>query len=115
MKDLLKRIGRLIVPPQVEVRQRRLELLAWSFLLSLAYYPYHLGLLAWLALVRPLMIIARLPRSEAFGSAYLFGFGFSLFSLYWIAQVTPPGMITAVFFVAFYYAIVFYVINRLYA
>ncbi|MBD3257004.1 apolipoprotein N-acyltransferase, partial [candidate division GN15 bacterium] len=84
-------------------------------LLSLAYYPYHLGFLAWLALVRPLMIISRLPRAEAFGSAYLFGFGFSLFSLYWIAQVTPPGMITAVFFVAFYYAIVFYVINRLYA
>ena len=90
-------------------------MLVWSFLLSLAYYPGWFGFLAWLALARPLMIIARLPRSQAFGAGYFFGFFFTLFSIYWIAQVTPPGMITAVLIVACYYAIVLFLINRLYA
>lgn len=94
---------------------RRLELLTWSFLLSLAYYPEYLGFFAWLALVRPLIIITRLPRNEAFGAGYFFGFFFTLFSIYWVAQVTPPGMLTATVVVALYYAFVLFVINRLYA
>ena len=97
------------------MRQRRLELLVWSFLLSLSFYPNYFGFLAWLSLARPLMIIARLPRREAFGAGYFFGLCFTLFSIYWVAQVTPPGMITAALIVGVYYAVVLFLINRLYA
>ena len=96
------------------VRKRRLELMIWSFLLSLSFYPGVFGFLAWFALVRPLAIISSLKGSEAFRASYFFGFFFNLFSLYWVALVTPPGMISAVVIVAFYYAVVLTVFNKLF-
>jgi len=54
----------------VKLRKRRLELLLWAFLLSLAYYPGPFGFLAWLALVRPVMIISSLEGRPAFNAAY---------------------------------------------
>jgi len=98
----------------VEIRKRRLELTLWAFLLSLSYYPGYLGFLAWFSLVRPLMIIARLQGRPAFNSAYFFGFFFNVFSLYWIAMVTPPGTLAAIAIVGFYYAAVLMLFNRLY-
>ena len=100
---------------ELAVRQRRLELLVWSFLLSLSFYPDYFGFLAWIALARPMMIITRLPRGEAFGAGYFFGLFFTIFSIYWVAQVTPPGMITTALIVGIYYAVVFFLVNRLYA
>lgn len=85
---------------------RRFELLLWAFLLSLAYYPLPFGFLAWFALVRPLVIVSRLSPAAALRAGYFFGVFFSLFSLYWIALVTPPGMIAACFIVGSYYALV---------
>jgi apolipoprotein N-acyltransferase len=82
--------------------------------LSLAFYPYYLGFVAWFALIRPLMIISRLRGREAFNASYFFGFFFNAFSLYWVAQVTPPGTFAAVAIVALYYAIALTVFNRLY-
>jgi apolipoprotein N-acyltransferase len=96
------------------LRKQRLELLVWSFVLSLAYYPEHFGFLAWFALVRPIIIIARLQGRRAFTAAYFYGFAFAAFSLYWIWQVTPPGTITAVALVAIYYAVVLWLFNKLY-
>ncbi|MFH1373418.1 MAG: apolipoprotein N-acyltransferase [bacterium] len=96
------------------MRKRRLELTVWAFLLSLSFYPDYFGFLAWLALVRPLMIITSLSGRPAFNAAYFFSFFFNLFSLYWIAMVTPPGMVTAVTIVAFYYTAVLMACNRLY-
>ena len=61
------------------------------------------------------MIIARLSGREAFNAAYFFGFFFTLFSIYWVAMVSPPGMIAAVIIVAFYYAIPLAIFNRLHA
>lgn len=61
-----------------------------------------------------MMIIARLPKSEAFGAAYFFSLLFNLFSLYWIAMVTPPGMFTVCLIVALYYAFVLVLFNKLY-
>ena len=110
---MFKKIGRFFVPADIEIRKRRLELLVWSFLLSLAFYEYF-GFLAWLALVRPLMIITRLKGRPAFNAAYFFGFFFNLFSLYWVAMVTPPGIFAAVVIVAFYYTAVLMVFKRLY-
>lgn len=96
------------------MRQRRFELTVWAFLLSLAYYPDYPGFIAWFALVRPLMIISKLRGGDVFKAAYFFGFCFNLFSLYWIAWVTPPGMITAVLIVALYYAAVLVMFNRIF-
>lgn len=113
--SILSKIGALILPPDIELRKRRLELLVWSFLLSLAFYPGPWGFLAWFSLVRPFMIISRLPSRRALNAAYFFGFCFNAFSLYWVWLVTPPGMIAAVTIVAFYYAIILWTFNRLYA
>ncbi|UCE25003.1 MAG: apolipoprotein N-acyltransferase [Candidatus Zixiibacteriota bacterium] len=102
------------MPAEVEVRKRRLELMIWSFLLSLSFYPEYFGFLAWFSLVRPLMIITSLKGRSAFSAAYFFSFFFNLFSLYWVAMVTLPGMLSAVVIVAFYYTAVLMVFHRVY-
>ncbi len=114
MTGLFKRIGRMILPEDVALRKRRLELLVWAFLLSFAFYPESCGFIAWFALVRPLWIISSLQCRAAFNAAYFFGFFFNLFSIYWIGMVTPPGMVAAVVLVAFYYAIILMVFWKLY-
>ncbi|MEW5993394.1 MAG: apolipoprotein N-acyltransferase, partial [Candidatus Zixiibacteriota bacterium] len=58
--------------------------------------------------------ITRLDGRSAFNAAYLFSFLFNLFSLYWVALVTPPGMISAVVIVAFYYTAILMAFHRLY-
>jgi apolipoprotein N-acyltransferase len=83
---------------------RRLELLVWAFLLSLSFYPGPFGFLAWLSLVRPFMIFVSLDRRDAFRAAYFFAFFFNLFSIYWVAMVSTPGMIAAVVILGFYYS-----------
>jgi len=98
----------------VETRKRRLELTVWAFLLSISFYPEYFGFLAWFSLVRPFMILARLRGRQAFNAAYFFAFCFNLFSLYWIALVTPPGTLAAIVIVSFYYATILTVFNRLY-
>lgn len=82
--------------------------------MSLSFYPEYFGFLAWFSLVRPLMIIASLKSRDAFNAACFFGFFFNLFSLYWVAMVTPPGMVSAVVIVTFYYAVAFMTFNRVY-
>jgi len=88
--------------------------MVWSFLLSLAYYPEYFGFLAWFSLVRPIMIITSLKGRQSFNAAYFFSFFFVLFSLYWLALVTIPGVFTTVVLVAFYYTFVFMLFVRLY-
>jgi apolipoprotein N-acyltransferase len=111
---MFKRIRRFILPDDLQLRKRRFELLIWSFVLSLAYYPGWFGFLAWFALVRPFMIISSLEGRESFNASYFFGFFFMLFSLYWVGMVSPPGMIAAVTIIGFYYAGMFAVFRRLY-
>ncbi|HVP07798.1 MAG TPA: apolipoprotein N-acyltransferase, partial [Candidatus Acidoferrum sp.] len=96
------------------MRKRRLELTIWAFALSLAYYPAFLGFLAWISLIRPIMIIAKLKGREAFNAAYFFSFFFNAFSLYWVIPVTPPGAIMAIVIVAFYYTAVLCIFNVIY-
>lgn len=96
------------------MRWRRLELVIWAFLLSLAYYPGPWGFLAWFALARPFAIIAGLERRDALGSGYWFGFWFTAFSIYWVGLVTVPGAIAAIVIVGFYYALVLKAFNAVY-
>ncbi len=65
-------------------------------------------------MVRPLMIISSLKGRSAFNAAYFFSFFFNLFSLYWLAMVTVPGMLSAVTIVAFYYTTILMVFHRVY-
>jgi apolipoprotein N-acyltransferase len=111
---VLKAIGRFVLPADVSVRKRRLELIVWAFLLSLSFYPGWFGFLAWLSLARPVMIISDLDSRSAFRSAYWFSFFFNLFAIYWVAMVTPPGMLAAVAIVAFYYTAAFMLFHRVY-
>jgi apolipoprotein N-acyltransferase len=110
----LKAVWRFILPEDLAVRKRRLELAIWAFLLSLAYYPGYFGVLAWVALARPIIILSRLETRQVFGAAYWFAFWFNTFSLYWVAMVTPPGTVMAVLIVSFYYAGMLVVFHRLY-
>ncbi len=86
----------------------------WAFVLALAFYPGPFGHLAWFALIRPIMILRRLQGTDAFSAAWFFGFCFNLFSIYWVAMVTVPGMIAAVIIVGAYYAVILAMFSRLY-
>lgn len=114
LAGFLKRVGHLILPPEVEIRKRRLELTVWAFLLSLAYYPGWFGFLAWFSLVRPLIILSRLKGREAFWAAYFYAFFINAFAIYWVAQVTAPGIFAACLIVSFYFAAIFTIFNKLY-
>ncbi|MDF1544780.1 MAG: apolipoprotein N-acyltransferase [bacterium] len=93
---------------------QRLELTFWAFLLSLSFYSSIFGFLAWVSLVRPIQIMIKLKGREAFNGAYFFYFLFNLFTIYWVAMVTPPGMIAAVVILGFYGAIVLSLFIRAY-
>ncbi len=114
LKSLLRKLYRFVVPEDPVIRMRRFELMLWAFLLSLAYYPWYLGFLAWFALVRPLMILGRLKGYELFKAAYSFGFFYMLFTLYWVGLVTPSGMVAAVVIVALYYTAILMAYSKLY-
>ena len=96
------------------MRLRRAELTFWAFILALAYLPLSFGFLAWFALARPLAIIFSLKGKAAFGAAYFFAFMSNLFQLYWVAVVTPPGMVAAIVVLSLYPAVVLLAANRLY-
>jgi len=114
MASFFRKLYRFIVPADIGLRQRRLELIVWSFLLSLSFYSSYFGFLAWIALVRPIEIISSLRGRDAFNAAYFYSFLLSLFCIYWIAMVTPPGMVSAVLIVASYYAVGWMVFLRVY-
>ena len=111
---MLKWIGEFLLPPDIELRKRRLELIVWAFVLSLSFYSSYLGWLAWVSLARPFMILSQLRGRPLFNAAYLFGFFFTLFTIYWVSLVSPPGMVAAVVIVGFYYAILLYFFGWLY-
>jgi len=83
-------------------------------MLSLAFYPGYWGWLAWIALVRPIVIFTGLEGRDAFNATYFFGFFFNFFSLYWVGLVSPPGMAAAAFILALYYAIALSLFVRVY-
>jgi apolipoprotein N-acyltransferase len=93
---------------------RRAELTFWAFILALAYLPLPFGFVAWFALARPLAIISRLDGRTAFKAAYFYSFMSNLFQLYWVAYVTPPGMLAAVFILSLYPSIILTTFAALY-
>ncbi|UCD18443.1 MAG: apolipoprotein N-acyltransferase [Candidatus Zixiibacteriota bacterium] len=114
MKSLLRVIREFFWPGDITLRRRRFELSFWAFLLSLAYLPSPLGFVAWFALARPFAIINSLEGKDSFRAAYFYAFMSNLFQLYWVAVVTPPGMIAAIFILSMYPAVILYAFNKLY-
>jgi len=114
VKFQLSEIKNFFWPPDVSLRLRRAELTFWAFILALTYLPLPFGFLAWFALARPLAIITRLDNKAAFKAAYFYSFMSSLFQLYWVAVVTPPGMVAAVFLLSLYPAVILLVFKKIY-
>lgn len=114
MKSLLPGIRNFLWPVDKVIRLRRAELTFWAFVLAVAYLPLPFGFLAWFALARPLAILSKLHGKELFKAAYFYAFFSNLFQLYWIAAVTPPGMVAAIFIMSLYPAIIIYAFARLY-
>lgn len=112
--NFIKKIFKAIIPDDLALRKRRLELMVWAFVLSLAYYPEYFGFLAWISLVRPIMIISSLKGKDVFKAAFFYSFFLHLFLVYWIALVTLPGVIGAVLLMALYNAVILFAFNRLY-
>ncbi len=77
-------------------------------LLALAFPPFPLGFLAYLAIAWMLLIVHdRTPR-EAAARGYIFGFVFHFATLYWTAWVSGPGMVVMVAILGLYVSIVFW-------
>jgi apolipoprotein N-acyltransferase len=106
VKSLLASVKNFLWPQEKSVRIRRAELTFWAFLLAVAYLPLAFGFLAWFVLARPLAIFAELKGKEVFTAAYFYSFMANLFQLYWVAVVTPPGMVAAIFILSLYPAII---------
>jgi apolipoprotein N-acyltransferase len=104
IQRILAKLYLFIVPNDITLRSRRLELMVWAFLLSLSFYPGSFGVLAWVSLARPIYILSKLKGRVAYNAAYFFGMFFSLFCLYWVWMVTPPGMIATIIILGFYVA-----------
>ena len=82
--------------------------------MAIAYLPLSFGFLTWFALARPLAILSKLQGKELFKAAYFYAFLCNIFQLYWIAAVTPPGMVAAIFILSLYPAVILSVFARLY-
>jgi len=89
-------------------------LIFWAFVLALGYLPIHIGFVTCFALARPLKIVSELSGKKAFGAAYFFSFFANLFHLYWVAVVTPPGMVAAIFILSLYPAAVMLAFSKVY-
>ncbi len=83
-------------------------------MLSVAYLPLPFGFLAWFSMARPIAIIAGLDKKSAFKAAYFYSFMSNLFQLYWVAVVTPPGMVAAIFIMSLYPAVILLIFRNLY-
>ncbi len=101
------RIKNIFWPIDLAVRARRLELVFWGIVLAFAYFPLNTGWFAWIALARPLVLIAPLGPRGALRSGFLFTFTACTVSLYWIGFVTPPGVLATIAILSLYAGLIF--------
>ncbi len=114
MKAIFQKIL-FFIPKDKVLRNQRFELILWAFLLSLSFYSEMTGFLAWVALVRPIAIFSKLSSKEAFRTGFFYGFFLNLFLIYWVIMVTVPGVFGAVFLLASYVAVLFWIYSKVYA
>ncbi|MBI1953631.1 MAG: apolipoprotein N-acyltransferase [Candidatus Omnitrophica bacterium] len=84
---------------------RRLLILATSLLLVLAYPPFDLGWLAWIALVPWLFSLEKATARQAFRRSYLVGFLFFGGTIWWVGHVTIVGTVLLAAALALYFGL----------
>jgi apolipoprotein N-acyltransferase len=87
----------------VRDRDKRLVLIS-AALISAGFAPLPFGFLSYAALMPLIVALSGKGLRRGFQLGYLFGFEFSLFALYWVANVTFFGAIAMVFLHSFFYA-----------
>lgn len=93
-----------------------------SLLLSLAFHPIGIYFLAWFSLVPLLFIIENAKPSLAFKTGIIFGFLFSLFSLFWlvflqiesnIKTLMVFGLVVLFLYIGLYFGVSFLIANKI--
>ena len=77
-------------------------------LLALAFPPFPLGFLAYIALAWILLIVHGVRPRAAAARGYVFGFVFHFGTIYWTGWVSGPGMVVMVAILALYVSAVFW-------
>lgn len=89
-----------------------LLILLSALLLSLSFHPLGFHFLAWFGLIPVLFVVCKVKLAKSFFAGILFGFFFSLFSLFWIVflQIETNikilmlfGMVLMFFYIGLYY------------
>lgn len=78
-----------------------------SILFAIAFLPLGTGFLAYFTIVPLFFLLEKVTLTDAIFYGYLFGFLSNIFSLFWIANATLPGMVGAVLILALYNIIFF--------
>ncbi len=76
-----------------------------ALFMVLAHPPYHIWLLAWVALVPFFFVIEGQSIRRAFWLGYVFGLFYCFGMFWWFVHVTLPGMILFNMFLAVYFAL----------
>ena len=114
MPNIFRHIFASLWPDDPALRRNRFILTFSGFLLAIAWPPFPLGFLAYVALVGPLDVISGKKFGPAFKNGYLFAFVYHLFSLYWIAWVTIPGTLAAMAIISLYNGFIFGLYGSIY-
>ena len=82
-----------------------LLVLLTSFILIIAFPPFPLGFLAFFALVPYFFYLENKSLKESFSVGYLVGFTWYAGTVFWIGNATIMGLIGALIWISFYFAI----------
>lgn len=74
----------MILPPGIDSNRKMMLLAAAALLMSLSFHPFQLHFLAWFGLVPLLYAIENTRPAQLFAAGIVFGFLFSMFTLFWI-------------------------------
>ena len=104
------------------IRKRFLLIFISAVLMSLSFHPLGLHFLAWIGLVPLLFAVAEVRPFVAFKSGTIFGFLFSLFSLFWFVflQIETNikilmlfGLVLLFLYLGVYYGVGFLFMNKI--
>ena len=76
-----------------------------GILLALAFPPLEVSLLAWIGMVPILLVINKTHPRAGFLYAYLTGIVFFALNLYWLVNVSVPGMILLIAYLAIFFGL----------
>ncbi|MBS13382.1 MAG: hypothetical protein CME19_17470 [Gemmatimonadetes bacterium] len=82
-----------------------------GFLTGLSHVPLPTGFLAYAGLIPLLLSAAVLHGRAAFLAGFMHGVAYFTATIYWIAWITPPGVLAAVFYMALWRGVTVYLIS----